>query len=179
MPSLSAAVIGSWPWGASTRSPRVAVGGAFSSARTRPAALGVVAAGPPERAVVAEPRRVVEPARVFALAAPAFAEPDFVEPAFDLAEPDFAALPAFAEPDFAALGFAVDFAADAFALLVLAPPGAFAGGFDPPSPGFTSAARFALRRPGRARGRFPITPGSSVTPSTISRTVRRRRLRDA
>src|SRR5205823_74029 len=38
-----------------------------------------------------------------------------------------------------------------------APADAFprAGGLDPP--------RLSLRRPGRERGRFPITPGSSVT----------------
>jgi hypothetical protein len=45
-------------------------------------------------------------------------------------------------------------AADGFALVFLA-----AARFG----GFTSAARFSLRRPGRERGRLPITPGSSVT----------------
>jgi hypothetical protein len=56
--------------------------------------------------------------------------------------------------------------AAAFAALAFVVVGffAFAGGF-------TSEARFSLRRPGRERGRFPITPESSVTPWTIARSA--------
>ena len=48
-----------------------------------------------------------------------------------------------------------------------------ARGFEPPArelapppeaaPGFAAACRFSLRRPGRERGRLPITPWSSLT----------------
>lgn len=151
MPSLSAAVIGSCPPADSVRSSRAAAGGASSRgwvARDLAVERGLAAA----RGVVA---LGLETAR----------------------GPVARGLEADARGFEAARGFAPRAevparAPDAPARADFAPPSApEAAAFF----GFTSAARFSLRRPGRERGRFPITPGSSVTQKTISRTPAGRR----
>jgi hypothetical protein len=90
--------------------------------------------------------------------APAFARPAaFAEPrAFAPAFAPFADAP-FADADFADPD--ADFARVVFGLAGLTSAAVFWPAPVPP--------RFALLRPGRERGRLPITPGSSLTRQTI------------
>jgi hypothetical protein len=55
------------------------------------------------------------------------------------------------------------------ALVAFAPPAPPAPPFAAPPPRAPAElARLSLRRPGRERGRFPITPGSSVTAGSMN-----------